>query len=340
MRFGRTELMVSKLALGGIPLMRLPKEDGVAIVREALDLGINFIDTARAYTDSEEKIGEAIRGIPREELVLSSKSIAQTPAELSDHLDTSLSLLGVDYVDIFHLHSISSQERYDNAFKEGGNLEWLQEQVKLGKVRFPAFSSHTVDLALKIMQTNQFDVVQLPLNFIDLEAEKAVGLARELDMGFISMKPMGGGRIDKAEPAFHYLMQYDNIVPDPGIESLEQIREIVAIVEAGERLNEADEAYIVKLRAETGATWCHRCDYCQPCSQGILISSALIVESTFGRFNSQGAHWLVDGAVAAARSCTQCGDCLPRCPYHLDIPTLLKENIAVYDRIVKEESVA
>ena len=166
-RFGRTELMVSRVALGGIPIMRLDPKDATAVVHEALALGINFIDTARAYTDSEEKIGAAIRGIPRDELVLSTKSLGQTAEELCAHLDTSLTNLGVDYVDIFHLHSISSRERYDNIFMENGPVHWLQQQIAAGKVRFAAFSSHTIDLAVEIMQTNLFDVVQLPLNFVD-----------------------------------------------------------------------------------------------------------------------------------------------------------------------------
>jgi len=157
-------------------------------------------------------------------------------------------------------------------------------------------------------------------------------------MGFICMKPMGGGRIDNPGPAFRYLMQYDNIVPNPGIESIEEIREIVAVVEAKGSLTEADELYITALREETGVQWCHRCDYCQPCPKGIPISGALLVESVFKRYNSEGAHWMTDKPIALARTCARCGTCLPRCPYKLNIPDLLLENIAFYDQITQNES--
>ncbi len=332
-RFGRTELMVSEIALGGIPIMRVSEAEAVAVVREALALGINFIDTANAYDDSESKIGAAIRGIPREELVLATKSQGTTPAHLTKHLDNSLRMLGVDYVDIFQFHNVNALEKKDRILSEGGNLEWLQQQIKAGKVRFPAFSSHSVAIALEVMRSNAFDVVQLPLNFVDREAEKALQLARELDMGFLAMKPMGGGLLSDAGPAFRYLMQYEGIVPDPGTETVEELREIVAIVEAKEKLTAEDEAEIKRVCEELGTTWCHRCDYCQPCPQGIRISSALCTKSTFSRFNAKVAHGMTDESIEQARGCTECGTCLPRCPYNLDIPTLLKENISFFDTL-------
>jgi predicted aldo/keto reductase-like oxidoreductase len=311
--------------------MRVPENEAVAVVREALALGINFIDTANAYADSEAKIGKAISGAPREELVLATKSQGTDAATLTRHLESSLKMLGVDYVDIFQLHNVSNQERYDAVFVQGGSLTWLQEQVKAGKVRYPAFSSHSVQMALTLMETNAFDAVQLPLNFIDREAEQAVSLARTLDMGFIAMKPLGGGLLPDAGVAFRYLLQFEDIVPDPGIETVEEIREIAAIVEASEGLTADDEAEIAHLREELGATWCHRCDYCQPCPEGIPISSVLLAQSTFKRFNAATAHLLVDKALERARNCTECGTCLPRCPYHLAIPELIKESLASLD---------
>jgi predicted aldo/keto reductase-like oxidoreductase len=324
------------VALGGIPLMRVSDAEASAVVREALALGINFIDTANAYGDSEAKIGAALKGVPREELVLATKSQATDAATLTAHLDNSLQKLGCDYVDIFQLHTVSTKARVDSIFAEEGARAWLDEQVRAGKVRFPAFSSHSVALAKEVMRSNAFDVVQLPLNFIDREAEQAVELAHELDMGFIAMKPMGGGLLDDAGPAFRYLLGIEGIVPDPGIEKISEIREIAAIVEevsAGGGLTAADQDEIERLRTELGATWCHRCDYCQPCPQGVPISMVLVAKSTFKRFNTTAAHAMTDKALNAARGCTECGTCLPRCPYHLDIPSLLKVSLAELDAL-------
>ena len=341
-RLGKTELMVSKIAFGGIPVMRVSKHDGAALVRESIKLGINFIDTANAYGDSEEKVGEGIKGTPRDSLVISSKSLAKDKKTFLEHLDISLKTIGTDYLDIYHVHSVSSREKYDAVFCPGGAMEGMDEAIKTGKVRFPAFSSHNLPIALELMKGGRFDVVQLPFNFIDNEAaSEAIPLAKKLDLGFISMKPMGGGRLDNAELSFRYLLQYDNIVPDPGMEKIGEIREIAAIVERNPSLTEGDKKEILKLRAEFGTSWCHRCDYCQPCPQGIVISSVLTGESMLKRFSLEKSKALSGAAMEQAKTCIECGECVKRCPYHLEIPRLIKENVSFWDAFMaaKEKSI-
>jgi len=331
-RFGRTGLMVSKIAFGAIPIMRVSVAEAAQIVRDAIDLGINFIDTANGYSDSEEKVGEAIKGMRREDLVIASKSMSADKKTFTEHLDLSLKRLGLDYIDIYQLHHVSTETHRDKVFGPGGAMEGLEEAVKAGKVRFPGFSSHNLDIALEIMRSDKFDSVQLPFNYIDTQAsEDAIPLAKELDMGFIAMKPLGGGMLRDAGLAFRYLMQYDSIVPDPGIESTEEIREIVAVVEKKEALSEADEKEIERQLIEFGPSWCHRCDYCQPCPQGVNISAALWTESVFNRMLPDRARIMVGPALEKARSCIDCGICVQRCPYTLDVPALLKENIKFYD---------
>ena len=338
-RFGRTGLEVSRIALGGIPITRVSLDNAVAIVKEAINSGINFIDTAHAYGDSEEKIGAAIQGMRRSDLVLASKSGARDAQTLTTHLDLSLKRLGVDYLDIFQLHNISVNSR-EQIFAPKGAFEGLVQAMQAGKVRFPAFSSHNVVLAVQIMKEGHFDAVQLPFNFIDTDAgHEAIPLAKELDMGFIAMKPLGGGLLNDAGLSFRYLLQFENIIPDPGIETLEEIREIVQIVEADQPLSDEDKAAIEKLRSELSDSWCRRCDYCQPCSQGIPISSVLKSKSLFRRFSAHAAQALMGKDMEKARSCIECLDCVPRCPYNLDIPALLKENIADWEaRIPKPVS--
>jgi predicted aldo/keto reductase-like oxidoreductase len=331
-RFGKTEFMVSRIAFGGIPIMRVSKADAIKLVQETISLGINFIDTAHVYADSEEKIGEAIKGTPREALIIASKSPANDKKTFNENLDLSLKRLGVDYIDIYQLHNIGSAARRDAIFAPGGAFEGLQEAVKAGKVRFPAFSSHNIPLAIELMKNGKFAVVQIPFNYIDCNAEKdIIPLAKELDMGFIAMKPMGGGLLDNAELSFRYLLQYENIIPDPGIEKIEEIREIVGIVEKNSPLTAEDWKEIEKLRAEFGPSWCHRCDYCQPCPQNIPISSILPAKSMLKRFTPERAQAMLGPAIQKARTCLECGDCMTRCPYHLEIPTLLKERTAYWD---------
>ena len=335
-RFGRTGLMVSKVAFGGIHIMRISKTEAAAIVRESINMGLNFIDTAHVYLDSEVKIGEAIKGMKREDLIIASKSPGNDRKSFDEHLELSLKQLGTDYIDIYQLHGISTKEKYDAVMAAGGSMEGLDAAVKAGKVRFPAFSSHSIPLAMEIMKTNRFAAVQLPFNFVDdAAAEEAIPLAKKLDIGFIAMKPMGGGLLDNAGLAFRYLMSFDSIVPDPGIEKIEEIREIIDIVNRKEALSDEDKKEIEKFKKEFGASWCHRCDYCQPCPQDIGISSALCITSAFKRMPEDRARGFVGPAIEKARTCIECRECVKRCPYNLDIPVLLKEKIAIWDKLYK-----
>ena len=332
-RFGRTGLMVSRLAFGGIPLQRLSPADASRLVRDVIDLGINFIDTAHGYTNSEEKIGEAIKGIPREELIIATKSPAMDKATLNEHLEFSFRRLGVDYVDIYQLHNINTRAKYDAMFAPGGSMEGLTEAIAAGKVRFPAFTSHSLDMAIEIMQTDRFDSVQLAFNYIEnAAADVALPLARKLDMGFIAMKPLGGGLFTDAALAFRYLGQFAGIVPDPGIETIEEMRELIGIVAQNEPFSAQDEARVAQARAELGSSWCRRCDYCQPCPQGINISLALGAQSVFKRMPVQRALSFLEPAMSKAGNCRDCNACLQRCPYHLNIPALIKEGQKLYER--------
>jgi len=336
-RFGKTELLVSKIAFGGIPIQRVSVPEAVALVRGAIALGVNFIDTANAYSDSEEKIGLAIKGMARDSLVLATKSTARDKKTMLENLDLSLRRLGVDYVDLFQLHNVSSAETYDTVFGAGGAYEGLMEAVIAGKVRFPAFSSHSVPLACRMMREGRFASVQLPFNYVDdTAAQEAIPLAKKMDMGFIAMKPFGGGLLNDAKLSIKFLAQFDNIVPDPGVEKLSEMEEIVRIAESGETLTADDIASIEKIKAELGSRWCHRCDYCQPCTEGIAISSVLTVESLIKRMPYQRVFEMAEQAMETARGCSECRTCMERCPYKLSIPELIKEKLAIWDRYLSE----
>ena len=336
-RFGKTNLMVSKIAFGGIPIERRSVKDAVEVVRGAIDLGINFIDTANGYTDSEEKIGLAIKGMPRDSLVIASKSFARDKKTFFEHLDLTLKRLGTDYVDIYQHHNMATQADYDKIMGDGGAFEGMTEAVKAGKIRFPGFSSHDIPSAIRFMRDGKFAAVQLTFNYVEDEAaNEAIPLAKELDIGFIAMKPFGGGLLSDAKLSIKYLSQFDSIVPDPGIEKLSEIEEIVRIYEAGEKFTAEDAAAIEKIKAEMGDVWCHRCDYCKPCPQDISISNVFSVETFIKRLPLKRALLFSEKNMEAAKNCTACGECIPRCPYKLNIPELIKEKVVIWEKYLAD----
>lgn len=333
---GSTNLKVSRVAFGGIPIMRLTKSEAVKVVRQVLDMGINFIDTAHGYGDSEEKIGTAIQGKPRAELVIASKSPASDKKNFLEHVDTSLRRLRTDYIDIYHLHGVSSEEKLNQVMDAGGAFDGLLEVIKQGKVHYAAFSSHNLSTAKKLILLKKFQVTQIPFNFVDEEAAgEIIPLAKRYNMGFIAMKPMGGGLLEDANLAFRYLMQFSSIIPDPGIEKIEEMREIVQIIENPRALHKAEKESIEQIRKALGKEWCHRCDYCQPCPQEIPISLVLVTKSVAKRMPFNSAKELIEPALEKARTCTECRKCTEKCPYNLDIPGLLKDSINFWDAYEK-----
>jgi uncharacterized protein len=336
-RFGRTGLSVSRIAFGGIPIQRLTPAEGVRLVKEVLDEGVTFIDTARAYGQSEELIGEAIAGRPRKDVVLASKSPAVDREGFLSALEESLRKLKTDCIDIYHHHNISTQDRMEKAMGPGGAFEGMTQAIRQGKVRFPAFSSHVLPVAAQMIRTGLFDVVQVPFNFVDHQAlEVVIPLARERDMGIIAMKPLGGGLLDNARLCFRWLAQFPDLVPDPGIQRIEELREILEVAKEKEPLSPAEQGDIEEYRRRLGGTWCHRCDYCQPCPEGIPISTVLVARTFARRMPVQTAVSFAGEAVRKTESCTECGTCVSRCPYGLEIPALLRSQREAWDAYLRE----
>ena len=331
--FGRTGLRVSSIAFGGIPIMRLGRGDGVRLVREILDLGVTFFDTAHGYGHSEELIGEALQGVARASVVITTKSPAAGKKELLDHLEQSLRRLRTDHIDIFQLHMVSTREKMDAVMGEGGAFEGLREAVRSGKVRFPGFSSHSLPIAAQMIRTDSFDTVQVPFNFVDCQAaDELVPLALARHLGVIAMKPLGGGLLDDARLCFRWLGRQPGIVADPGVETADQMRQIITAAGEPGDLTGEEKARIEEYRAALGRSWCHRCEYCQPCPQGIRISAVLTAESFPRRMPMAKVREFIEKPMIEAEACTECRQCASRCPYHLEIPDLLKSQRAAWAR--------
>jgi predicted aldo/keto reductase-like oxidoreductase len=335
-RLGKTGLMVSRVGMGGIPLTRPTEAEAIKLIRRALDLSVNFIDTAYGYGAgmSEERIGKAIAG-RREQVILATKGWDM------EHIETSLKRLNTDYIDLWQFHSISTFEALETVL--GSGMELAQAALQTGKVRHIGFSSHALNVALKAVASGHFETVQFPLNFVsDEAAAELVPLAQEHDIGFIAMKPFAGGRIKEANLAIKYLLQFENAVPDPGIEKVEEIEEIVGIVNSEQwELTEREWQEIEEIHARVGTRFCRQCGYCMPCPQGVHIAGAMYLSILWELWPPD---WFfswgyVNNAVESARNCIQCGECEEKCPYQLPIREMIAENMAFYERVAAEHGV-
>lgn len=336
-RLGKTDLMVTRLGFGGIPIQRLSEADAVAVVRKCIELGITFLDTANAYTTSEERIGKAIKG-KREELIIATKSGGRDRETVEKHLNLSLEHLQTDYIDLYQFHGVSTPEHLKIVMDPNGPRAVVEEAKKAGKIRHIGITSHSMDIAKEAVKTGQFETLMFPFNFITTEpAEDLLPLCREHDVGFIDMKPMGGGMLDNATVAFKYLLQFSDIVYIPGIEHLWEIEEIAGIVQGSSQMRPEEETEMQRLRDELGTRFCRRCDYCQPCTQEIPISLVMNSAGFAKRLPPQRmfSGWIAEGMERAA-TCTECGDCEERCPYELPIREIIAERSQWFQEAKKQ----
>ena len=336
-RLGKTNMMVTRLGFGGIPIQRLSEEDAVAVVRKCQDLGVTFMDTANGYTTSEERIGKAIAG-RRQGLILATKSGARDREGVERHLGLSLERLGVDYIDLYQFHGVSTFEALETVLDPKGPLAVVEDARKAGKIRHIGFTSHSMDVAKEGVKSDQFETVMFPFNFITSEpAEELLPLTREHDVGFIAMKPLAGGMLDNTTIAFKYLLQFPDVVSIPGIEQAWEIEEIVKICKGPKLMTEEELAEMQRMRDELGTRVCRRCDYCQPCRQEIPISTAMNIASFVKRMPPERVF---SGGIAVAMeraaTCTECGDCEERCPYGLPIREMLAERVRWFEQPKKE----
>ncbi|UCC64833.1 MAG: aldo/keto reductase [Anaerolineae bacterium] len=333
-RLGKTGLEVSRVGFGGIPIQRLSEGEAVKVVRRCLDLGITFLDTANNYTTSEERIGKAVAG-RREQVVIATKTGARERATAQEHLGLSLKRLNTDYVDLWQFHNVSTFEAYEQVLGPDGAMAVAQDALRAGKVRHIGITSHSMDVALRAVPSGRFETLQFPFNFVTHEpAKELVPLAQAHDVGFIAMKPLAGGLLDDANLAIKYLLQFENVVPDPGIERPEEIEEIVEILTGSWELTSQERQELERFRGQVGTRFCRRCEYCQPCPEGVRIPIIMNLRSFWKRFPAERffTGWIAE-AVEVARRCVECGECEEKCPYHLPIREMIVENVGFYDRV-------
>ncbi|PIE54815.1 MAG: aldo/keto reductase [Dethiosulfovibrio peptidovorans] len=327
MRLGRTNLTVTRSGFGALPIQRLPKAEAVTLIREAYDQGITYFDTARSYTDSEDKLGAALVDI-RDRVVISTKSHSTTPEELRLHVETSLKALGTDWVDILQFHNpktVYLPGGEDGMYDE---LFLLKEQ---GKVRYIGYTNHSLDRAMEAVQSKAYDTVQFPLNHLSAPKDlELVDLCARLDVGFIAMKGMSGGLVTDARLSFAFLRQFENVVPIWGIQRRSELEEFLKLEASPPLLSDLWQA-IETDRTDLAGDFCRSCGYCLPCPAGIDIPQAARMSLLLGRmpwrpFMSE--KWRKK--MEQIEDCILCRQCSSRCPYGLDTPALLQKNLAFY----------
>ncbi len=330
-RLGRTNLVVNKLGWGSIPIRRVSDEQAVAVVQAVLEMGVNLLDMARAYTHSERRIGLALQKVPRP-VILSSKSNERTN-KIYEHVQESLKQLQVRKIHIYHLHNLSKMEEYEKALAPGGAYEGLLRAKADGFIDHIGITSHNLDVLERAMKDDHFDVMMACYSFLEPDAGKRVfPLAKKNDVGVLSMKPLSGGVIEKAGPALRFVLQTPDVVVIPGSETIELAKENWRIFVEGGGPTKEDQAYIQQLQREMEKQFCRRCDYCQPCSEKINIQMVLGLKSIIKRVGSNEDEMKrINRILEMARNCSECGDCMSRCPYQLPIPELIKKNLNWYE---------
>lgn len=322
---GKTGLAVTEIGFGALPLQRCTMEEAGVVLNAVLDAGINFIDTARGYTDSEEKIGAHIAN-RRSEYYLATKTIKRTKAEAAAELETSLRNLKTDYIDVYQFHNVKYQSDLDAILAEGGAYEAALEAKAQGKIRHIGITGHDPALMAKAIATGLFETVQVPFNFIEQNALKElIPLAEKMNIGIIVMKPLGGGQIQQKSRSLRFILQHPITVAIPGMDEVKQIEENIAASDA-EPLTEAELAEMQKEAEELGPNFCRRCAYCAPCTVGIDIAQCFIFHlqyTAYGMQDSIPARYA--GLDVKASACIDCGVCETRCPYDIPIRERLRQ---------------
>ena len=333
---GRTDLEVTRSAFGVLPLQRTEKEEAARILRTAFDAGINFYDTARGYTDSEEKIGYALSDV-RDSIIIATKSAAATRNDLLAHLETSLRNLRTDHVDLLQLHNPSELPDPDDSESSYAGLIEAREK---GLTKFIGITCHSRERAYAAVESGLYDTLQYPVCILSTEEDLAlIKMCREANVGLIAMKPLSGGLITNMRAAFAFLWQYETVVPIWGIQRMSELEELLALDAHPPALDDELRTAIEEDRRELAGDFCRACGYCLPCAAEIPIPMAarmplLLRRMPYRQFLSD--DWRAK--MHRIEDCTECGACRSRCPYGLDTPALLRKSLADYDEFYREHA--
>lgn len=329
---GKTGLQVSRLGFGGIPIQKIDAEGTKALMQRLAREGVNYVDTARGYTVSEEYLGFALEGI-RDRFIIATKSMARTKEAMARDIDVSLKNLRTDYIDLYQIHNPSAKD-IEQVMAPDGALEALKEAKAEGKIGHIGITLHSVDLFRKAVELDWIETIMFPYNIVETQGEELIARCAEKNVGFICMKPLAGGAIEDAETAIRFILSNPDVtVVIPGMASLDEVEQNVAIAENTSPLTEEETKKVAEIREFLGTNFCRRCNYCAPCTAGISISAVFLFEGYYSRYGLQ--DWATDRYLSMSKTasdCVECGVCETRCPYNLPIREMLKKASTVFGK--------
>ena len=329
MRLGKTNLKVNKNGFGALPIQRRNEKDSIEILKTAYDNGINFYDTARFYTNSEEKLGKAFKNI-REDIYIATKTGMESPEEFWKDLETSLKELKTDYIDLYQFHNISFCPKKDDELYKA-----MLEAKNQGMINHIGITTHKITIAHEALESGLYETLQYPFSYLSGSDElEIVKKCEKLDVGFIAMKAMGGGLLKNSKASYAYINQYDNVLPIWGIQKLSELNEFLSY-NNNTKLDENLMSVIENDKKELGNNFCRGCGYCMPCPEEINISLCARMSLWIRRFPTE--PYLTEEyqkMMNETQNCLECYACVDNCPYELDIPELLKENYKDYQNVL------
>lgn len=332
---GSTGITVNKNGFGALPIQRVSAADAIYLARKAFDAGITFFDTARFYTDSEEKLGEAFEGM-REKVYIATKTAAVTPEAFWKDLETSLKNLRTDYIDIYQFHNPSFCPKPGDGT---GIYEAMLEAKAQGKVRHIGITNHRLSVAEEAIESDLYETLQFPFCYLATEREVAlVEKCKEANIGFIAMKALSGGLITNSAAAYAFEAQYDNVLPIWGVQRASELDEFISYIDNPPMMNENIKGFIEKERAELSGEFCRGCGYCMPCPAGIEINNCARMSLLLRRSPSElQLNEVGQEKMKKIEGCLDCCLCKSKCPYGLDTPNLLRKNYEDYKRVLAGE---
>lgn len=333
---GSTGIITPQNGFGALPVQRDDMETSIRLLRRAYEGGMTFFDTARAYSDSEEKIGKALSDV-RRNIFIATKSGGKNVEAVKRDLDTSLSLLKTDYIDIYQFHCANQCYKPEDGT---GMYEFLEEMKAQGVIRHIGITAHKIGIAEESIASGLYETLQFPLSYISTDRELAlVDACAEKNMGYIAMKGLAGGLLTNAEACFAFMSQFDNVIPIWGVQRDNELEEWLAFMDDPVYMNDEIRTFIDEEKKQLTGHFCRGCGYCMPCPKGITINQCARMSLMVRRAPSSAwlnEHWQEE--MAKINTCIGCGACKKKCPYELDTPNLLKENLADYESILRGET--